>query len=305
VLASSSPLSSSNEALDAECATGDYAAQSIPDIVSSLRVDQAWGSAQISGALHQVRGNFYGNDSGPGPAVGPAQFTGVRPSDVWGWAVAAGTVLNLPWNPGDKFSVEGNYSQGAPCYVGLCQQGHAGTFYRFNGDNVATAWALDGVFANTVGQAATGLNGSGIILSTAWSIDAAVEHYWTPALRTSVFGSAAFWTPGAKGNDIMCSSPVGPVRTSAGATPTFLSGPVNGCDFGFSLWQVGSRGVWNPVKNLDIGVEVMYTKLHTNFDPGSVRLNFGGAGGRPAGLYTPSDEGVWSGMLRVQRNFWP
>jgi len=27
------------------CATGDYAAQSIPDIVGSLRVDQSWGSA--------------------------------------------------------------------------------------------------------------------------------------------------------------------------------------------------------------------------------------------------------------------
>jgi hypothetical protein len=68
VMASSSPLSSSNEALNVECATGDYAAQSIPDIVSSLRVDQAWGSAQISGALHQVRGNFYGNNVAGAPA---------------------------------------------------------------------------------------------------------------------------------------------------------------------------------------------------------------------------------------------
>src|SRR5215470_6259859 len=42
------------------CATGDYAAQSVPDIVGSLRVDQSWGSAEIVGALHQVRGNFYG-----------------------------------------------------------------------------------------------------------------------------------------------------------------------------------------------------------------------------------------------------
>jgi hypothetical protein len=34
-------------------------------------------------------------------------------------------------------------------------------------------------------------------------------------------------------------------------------------------------------------------------------LNYGGAGNRPAGLYVPSDEGVVSGVLRVQRNFWP
>ena len=36
-----------------------------------------------------------------------------------------------------------------------------------------------------------------------------------------------------------------------------------------------------------------------------VLLNFGGAGGRAAGLYSPSSEEVWSGILRWQRNFWP
>jgi Porin subfamily len=60
------------------CATGDYAAQSIPDIVSSLRVNQAWGSAQISGALHQVRGNFYGNDTQSTISSGPNAWTGIR-----------------------------------------------------------------------------------------------------------------------------------------------------------------------------------------------------------------------------------
>src|SRR5438105_2981324 len=41
---------------------GDYGAVQVPDIVGSLRVDQAWGSAQIAGALHQVRAGFYGNN---------------------------------------------------------------------------------------------------------------------------------------------------------------------------------------------------------------------------------------------------
>ena len=38
---------------------GDYAAHQIPDIVGSLRVDQAWGSAQISAAAHQIRGGQF------------------------------------------------------------------------------------------------------------------------------------------------------------------------------------------------------------------------------------------------------
>jgi hypothetical protein len=109
----------------------------------------------------------------------------------------------------------------------------------------------------------------------------------------------------------MCSSPNGPARTFAGAAPNFLSGPILGCNYAFQVWNVGSRTVWNPVKNLDIGVEVMYTKIHQNMeapDPVAGRgvlFNFGGGGNRAAGFYVPSDEGVFSGLLRVQRNFWP
>jgi hypothetical protein len=306
------------------CATGDYAAQSIPDLVSSLRVDQAWGSAQISGALHQVRGNFYGNDTQATIVLGPSAFTGNRPADVWGWAVAAGIVLNLPWNPGDKFWIEGAVGEGTPCYVGFCQDGVNGTYVRFDGRNVAAGWGLDGIFANAVANLAPspavgGLaNLTGIILPTVWDVAAAVEHYWTPALRTSLFGSVTSWDPGAAGNAIMCSSPNGPVRAGpagnvtangvfipAGGNTQFTNGAFAGCNFAFQVWGVGSRTVWNPVKNLDIGVEVMWSQIHQNMDPNRVFFNFGGGGNRAAGLYSPADEGVWSGLVRVQRNFWP
>jgi porin-like protein len=314
------------------CATGDYAAQSVPDIVSSLRVDQAWGSAQISGALHQVRGNFYGNDTQSTITTGPGAFTGNRPSDVWGWAVAAGIVLNLPWNPGDKFWIEGAVGQGTPCYVGFCQENVNGNYQRFDGRNVAAGWGLDGVFANAVGNGVgspavtcpsgttvvCGTNFTGIQLPTVWDIAAAVEHYWTPALRTSLFGSVTGWDPGSTGNAIMCNSPNTAVRGIAGQTgtvgvptgPNFGTNPISGgaiagCDFAFEVWGVGSRTVWNPVKNLDIGVEVMWSQIHQHMDPSKVVFNFGGNGNRAAGFYSPSDEGVVSGMFRVQRNFWP
>ena len=42
---------------------GDSAGTGIPDIVGSLRVDQAWGSAQIAGALHQLRAGYFGNNT--------------------------------------------------------------------------------------------------------------------------------------------------------------------------------------------------------------------------------------------------
>jgi len=319
-------IASAPFSVSGSCATGDYAAQQIPDIVSSLRVDQAWGSAQISGALHQVRGNFYGNDVFPAVVAGPNAFTGVRPGDVWGWAVAGGIVFNLPWNPGDKFWVEGAVGQGTPCYVGICQDGVNGTYVRVNGAQVAAGWGLDGVFANLVAPAAPSpaaggvTNFSGIVLPTVFDVAAAVEHYWTPALRTSLFGSVTGWEAGdaitANGggstlNKIMCSSPVGPVRTFAGATPNFATGGVLGCDFSFEVLGVGTRTVWNPVKNLDIGVEVMWSQIHQHMqapNPAAgtgVLFNYGGGGNRAAGFYAPSDEQVVSGMFRVQRNFWP
>ena len=311
------------------CATGDYAAQSIPDLVSSLRVDQAWGSAQISGALHQVRGNFYGNDTQSTIVAGPNAFTGIRPSDVWGWAVAGGIMLNLPWNPGDKFWVEGAYGMGTPCYVGICQDDWNGNYVRFDGHNVANGLGLDGVFANRVGPAAASpalggtTNFSGIQLPTVWDVAVAVEHYWAPTLRTSLFGSWTGWDAGntndpSSVNSTMCASPQGPVRAGpngnttvngvfipAGGNTNYANGAFSGCSYSFQLWGVGSRTVWNPVKNLDIGVEVMWSKIHQDMDASQVVFNFGGAGARPAGLYAPADEQTVSALVRIQRNFWP
>jgi hypothetical protein len=164
-------------------------------------------------------------------------------------------------------------------------------------------------------------NFSGIILPTVFDVAAAVEHYWTPALRTSVFGSITGWeagdgvsstpggNPGSTLNQIMCSSPVGPVRTFSSASPNFATGGVLGCNFSFEVVGIGTRTVWNPVKNLDVGVEVMWSEIHQHMAApsgvGGVLFNFGGAGNRAAGLYAPSDESVVSGMFRVQRNFWP
>ena len=78
-----------------------------------------------------------------------------------------------------------------------------------------------------------------------------------------------------------------------------------GCNPDFNVWNVGVRTIWNPAPQFDIGVEVMYSRLETKHDPNQVVLNYAGAGGRPAGVYFPSSESVVSGIVRLQRNFWP
>src|SRR5262249_33315624 len=156
---------------------GDYAAQQVPDLVGNLRVDQAWGSAQISGALHHLRANYYGNNF----VVASPTFIGIAPSNQWGGAVNAGIMLNLPWNPGDRLWAEASYAVGVPSYVGFGQNtDNNGGFARYDGAFLANGVALDAVFANNAIMPFSGLQ-----LSTSWSATAAVEHYWTPALRTS------------------------------------------------------------------------------------------------------------------------
>jgi Porin subfamily len=292
------------------CATGDYAAQQVPDIVGSLRVDQAWGSAQIAGALHQVRTGYYGNNFTNTLFVGPGGYTGVAPEDKWGYALMAGAVINLPWAQGDKFWIEAAYTVGATQYAGCAQTGVYGNFLRFNGNTVGQGQCLDALFANTIGPATPTAAGvvaapSGVQLTKIWTIAAAIEHYWTPGLRSDLFASYMETDFNATATTIYCSSPVGAARTAAGAAPNFATGAVIGCNPDFKVWGIGLRTIWNPVKNLDVGFEVMYAKLDQNMDPTTTRWNFGGAGGRPAGLFVPADQDIWSGGIRVQRNFWP
>jgi hypothetical protein len=84
----------------------------------------------------------------------------------------------------------------------------------------------------------------------------------------------------------------------------FAIGGVSGpCNPDFHVWQAGTRTQWNPVSQLDLGVDVLYSKLQLA-DSGTV-VTLPANSGRPAGTYTLSDQDVWSVMFRVQRNFWP
>jgi hypothetical protein len=277
--------------------TGDYAAVQIPDIVGALRVDQAWGSAQVAAALHQNRAGNYGatnTSAGGGCGVGICS-----PADAYGWAVMAGIVVNVPWNKGDKFWVEASFAQGAGSYVGINGSlvGQTNNWMRFNGRNVAAAWGIDSVFGNL--PAAGGQTGQQ--LTNFWSIAAAFEHYWTPALRTDVFGSFTAADFNGTATTLFCQSPVSPIKNLAGGTLTSNAG----CDPDYNLINVGVRTIWNPAAQFDIGVEVMYSRVETKYDPNVVALNYAGGGGRAPGLYAPSSENVFSGILRFQRNFWP
>ena len=269
-----------------------------PDVVGSLRVDQAWGSAQIAGALHQVRGGYYGNNTAP-VALGPGRFTGLNPADEIGYAAMAGIVVNLPWDRdlSDRLFFQALYTNGALGYTGLGAYSGVNPLYRTDGSAVAAAWPLDAVFANVVGPISPGVNPSGMQLTKAFSFGAAYQHYWQSNLSTTVFGNYTFVNFNAQATDMFCASPVGPVRTAAGTTPNFATGAVIGCNPDFAFSQMGARTEWYPVAGVRLGLEVLYTNLETKHDPNTVRLNLGGTN------LVPRNQGITSVIFRAQRGF--
>jgi hypothetical protein len=258
----------------------------VPDIVGNLRVDQAWGSAQISGALHLNQATYY--------FFQPTGTVTAHPDDKWGWAVGTGLLLKMPWNPKDTFAVAASYAQGATTYVAnvpgsFGARSSAASLFQDGG--IAVGWWDDAYYAD----APPGRRGQ-LELPKVWNVQAGFQHYWTNSLRSSIWGSYTSYEASSNAVDTILCAPEG-----------FGAGCAD-----WKAWQVGSRTIWNPVTNLDIGLEVMYTQIETAFAGGRANCMVLGGGCVPSilGAGTPAnisiqDNGVWSGILRVQRNFWP
>ena len=78
-------------------------------------------------------------------------------------------------------------------------------------------------------------------------------------------------------------------------------GEGNSCSPNFSFYEIGTRTQWNPVPQLDIGLEILYTHLNTAYKGvGTYSAN----APRPA-VTLIDDQNVWSAFFRWQRNFYP
>ena len=266
---------------------GDYAGVGWPDVVANIRVDQPWGSAQIAGALHQVRSLYRGANVN----------TNLPGFDATGFAVTGGVMFNLPFAQGDTLWIQGTYTKGASTYLGVNPfVQSAGGFHMYSGGlptdlggngKFAGAWAVDAV-----------ADGTGMSLVEGWAVIAAARHFWTPGLRSSLFGHYTSFNSGS-GADSANGRACAANPTFGVATP---GGVQTGCNFDFAMIQVGANTIWSPVRNIDIGVEVLYTRLDQNHS-GFALLPQNGT--RAAGYYRLHDQDTWSGTVRFQRVFWP
>jgi hypothetical protein len=250
-----------------------------PDIVANLRVDQAWGSAQLMGAIHDVAATYYTSSD-----------TSAHPTDTIGWAVGGGIKLLAPMiGTGDYFQAQVNYTEGARKYVDFS---YNNMYSMFNGGSYGLGIGSDGVFCgNATGTATCGSN-SGIELTTAWGVNAAYEHFWSPHWQTSAYGAYTATTYDANANHYLCTIETIGAFSLNGAT----------CNNNFQTWTVGTRTQWNIDATTYLGVDVVYQVLQTGL--AGMQANYGN-GAEAASPRTVSNQSAWMAEFRVHRNFYP
>jgi hypothetical protein len=273
-----------------------YGKSIVPDIVANLRVDQAWGSAQIMGALHQLNASYY-IPAADGTLNSLTGTNSGQPSDDWGWAVGAGIKINMPMiAPGDYIAAQVAYSEGATRYVYNTAPNNPVGYQ--GGDQVGYGLTTDAVMAGGLAAA-----GSDLQLTTSWGVAAGWEHFWTPSLRTSIHGSYFEVKYNGTANAAMCDAQTVTPKDFTKAPGVLIYGSAADCNNDWSEWQVGSRTQWNVTKDFYMGFDVVYYKLNTASKGAVVTATQAGA--QPAALRTLDDQDAVAMRVRWHRDIVP
>ena len=263
-----------------------------PDFYGALHIDETWGFLALSGGVHNVNAGYYaGNGSGPFAAFKCAQGGTTlcgHPADKVGSFVEVGGEYKLPG--GDRVGAGFRYA------VGASQFGAGSTLASPDlfdgGNNVAIGFTSDGVF----------VNGSGIELTTTWSVQGGYEHRWLPNLSTDVFAGFSHYSYNDTAKGYFAGALCGVANTGATAqTNLSLSLASNNCNPDWSFLETGVKTTWRPIPGMAISGEVMYNQVYSGFTgTGNV---VAAPGARPTGIYSIGDQNIWTAFFRVQRNY--
>jgi len=293
-----------------------YGGQSVPDFVGNVRVDQAWGLFQISGAVHDNHAGYFSNANVSSNAVTVTGFsqTGAvnfgHPSDVFGGAVmAALQIKNIPTGAGDDIKLEGSWSKGASKYVLATSAATPSGFAIYSGTRFAMGVVTDSIYSGI--SASNGNPQTGLQLTNGWGFRGAFNHNWDPYWSSSLFGGIAGLSYNQTAKTLFCNTfsatpgiaiRGGGVTNGGGTGAQLLPGSV--CDPGFTVSEIGVVTRWTPVKNLTFSAEVLYAYLKTNMS-GAAGPAVAPSSALPlaATTYTYGNNSTTSLNLRVQRNF--
>lgn len=254
-----------------------------PDVVANLRLDQPWGSMQVSGAAHPIRASLF---TAGALARDPSAYAfPVLTSTSYGFAVQGGLQINLEaLSPSDKFWLQAAYEKGAYGYI--AGNNLAFIYAPVNANRLQGAsyapldYALGWVPQINADCVWTG----SLQCEKQWGFDVtgAFRHHWTPNLASSLVGSYQ------------------EVHYSANALAGY-GGAVGVSNL--KELRVGTNLLWIPVRGFMIGAEFMYLNLNQT-RPYGLAPDYGPNSLSAAGLPTfQGNQSEYEGRLRILRAF--
>ena len=278
--------------LNATLNTGNaYAGVHAPDVVGNIRVDQAWGLFQLSGAAHEVNGSYNNLTAGTAAPNSLSEISG-HPDTKWGGAVmAALQIKNLPTGAGDDIKFDASYAKGATKYI-ISTDSASPSFAMFGGTGVAGTYQSIGFGATTDAvYLPVALGGDGSLhLTEAYGIRGAFNHNWDPHWSSSIYGGYAAVRYDGSAKAFICGNYTPGKAVSADYV----------CNPDYNVSQLGFVTRWTPVKNLVFTAEVQWFHLDQKFQ-GTALL--APSAPKPTARYEFKDQDTVFLQVRAQRNF--
>jgi hypothetical protein len=274
-----------------------------PDVVGNIRIDQAWGLFQISGAAHEVNASYnvlntVGAPAGavglPGAApTGASELSG-HPDSKWGGAVMlALQIKNIPTGPGDDIKLDATYAIGDTKQV-ISTSSTSPLFTMFGGaSNFGSYQSIGfGATSDAVYLPVFAGGDGNLHLTKSWGVRGAFNHNWDPYWSSSLFGSYSSVSYDNTAKAFVCAT-----YTAARVTaPSFDFS----CNPDFNVSQLGVITRWTPVKNLTFSAEAMWFHLDQKFTGSAILAP---TAPKPTARYDFKDQDAVSLNVRVQRNF--
>jgi Porin subfamily len=312
----------------------DYIKMRFPDFVWNGRIDQSWGSVQIMGALHDASAAYYTPftnlsaaqtglaagtlPAGAGLCAGTFNPTAIptlavantagtltgseacgHPADKLGWAFGAGFKYNII--PGkDYVQMQYTYTKGAVRYAAFFPGG--GNYAKVKGATMGYGFYTDGIVSTQLGT---------VHLTEVWNIVAAYEHFWTPALRTSVYGVYERVDYDNEANLAICNMQNNTfganINTAPPLTTTHVGALTNvtACNNDWGTWNVGSRTQYNFTPAMYIGIDVIYSKLQTASAGSTAFYTATANTAKPSATYQITNQDNWAFRARFHRDILP
>ena len=228
---------------------------------------------QINGRIDLEQG--WGSASVMG-AVGRA--VGVNPTATYDtdkvtWAIGAGLKVNLPMlAAGDVLWLNAAYADGMTEYTTNWTSFKSSDTRRNVGGFVLNhpSWI------NTTDI----LGNAKIETLKSWNLAAVFTHYWTPSIRHSFLATYG--------------------QIDGTTSSRALTYGTTGAFGDATVWNVGTQLAWLPVRNFEIGVEVLYARVEQDIRRTNTAI---GAFCATVTCVTKEKEGNWTGRMRVERTF--